>query len=351
MKKVLMVLALLGFVAASAQAEDLTGGLFLAHNPPEIVYSFDAPGAGWCAEYLTYQINDLGQVVPNHVGDFTVGYELGLFYVLAAWNEGPKVWRGVQFGLGDYDGSKFTIIDPLPCYPGAGLEIPGDGWPGPLAGTALVVTDASWDGNYLPIYFFGGYMYYYGDPTDIPLTPHPDDGFGGFASDDVPPVEYEAHDYGVFSIMGEGFVPEFPGDPTGACCFGEDCVPDMLEVDCIEDGGEWVGAYTVCDPNPCLMPRACCFPTGDCLELFEDECMDMGGDWYADEMRCEPNPCPQPTACCVGHDCYIVYSEMECIEEIGGIWVPDSPTCEEDTCDPYTPAEDTSWGTIKNMYR
>lgn len=355
MKKVLMVLALLGFVAASAQAEDLSGGLFLAHNPPEIEYSFDAPGDGWCAEYLLYQIGDLGSVVPNYVGEFVDGFELGSFYVLAAWSVGPKVWRGVQFGLGDYDGSKFYMIDPLACYPGAGLEIPGDGWPGPMAGTALVVTDLSWDGNYLPVYFFGGYFYYYGTPTDIPLTPHPDDGFGGFASDDVPPVEYRAHDYGIFSIMGEGFVPEFPGDPMGACCIGEDeCIDDTYELECVEEmGGRWMGADVVCDPYLCLLPHACCFPDGSCIDMLEMDCLDIDGEWYG-PLNCEPeNPCPQPTACCVPgppHECYIVYSEQECMD-MEGIWLPDVSECEEDTCDPFTPADDTSWGTIKNMYR
>jgi hypothetical protein len=355
MKKVLMVLALLGFVAASAQAMDLSNGLFLAHNPPEILYSFDAPVDGWCAEYMMYQVNDLAQIVPNHEGEFVDGFELGLFYVLAAWEVGPKVWRGVQFGLGDYDGTKFAIIDPLACYPGEGLEIPGTGWPGPNTGTALVVTDASWDGNYLPVYFFGGYMYYYGVPTDIPLTPHPDDGFGGFASDDVPPVEYQAYnDYGVFSIMGEGHVGEFPGAPVGACCLDEfTCVDGTYEADCIDQGGRWMGAQSVCDEELCLLPHACCFPDGSCLDLLEADCMDIGGDWLGD-MMCEPdNPCPQPTACCVPgppHMCYIVYSEQDCMD-MQGIWLPDVSECEDDTCDPYTPAENTSWGTIKSMYR
>jgi len=45
--------------------------------------------------------------------------------------------------------------------------------------------------------------------------------------------------------------------PTGACCGGEagegNCTPDRTEVQCVEsDSGTWMGAGTVCDPNPCI---------------------------------------------------------------------------------------------------
>ena len=44
--------------------------------------------------------------------------------------------------------------------------------------------------------------------------------------------------------------------PTGACCLETgDCLPDLTESECVVDnGGEYQGDDTVCDPNPCYQP-------------------------------------------------------------------------------------------------
>ena len=39
---------------------------------------------------------------------------------------------------------------------------------------------------------------------------------------------------------------------TGACCLQNGtCIPDLFESDCAAQGGQWQGAGTGCDPNPC----------------------------------------------------------------------------------------------------
>jgi hypothetical protein len=62
------------------------------------------------------------------------------------------------------------------------------------------------------------------------------------------------------------------GDPDGACCTGAVC-SEMTESECGGSGGAWEGAFTDCDPSPCLT-GACC-SGGDfntCSETTELGC-------------------------------------------------------------------------------
>ena len=40
--------------------------------------------------------------------------------------------------------------------------------------------------------------------------------------------------------------------PTGACCVGGICLPDLTESQCLGQGGIWQGSGTTCFPNPCI---------------------------------------------------------------------------------------------------
>jgi hypothetical protein len=62
--------------------------------------------------------------------------------------------------------------------------------------------------------------------------------------------------------------------PIGACCFGQDCVPDMTQDQCESQFGIWQGDGSDCFPNPCL-------PTPDYwLRLVDGEPVEQGGTGY-----------------------------------------------------------------------
>jgi hypothetical protein len=351
MRKVLLTLALLGLVAgANAVPDDLTGGVLAAHFVPELVYSGDAPTGGWCAAYAPYAINDLAQV--NARVDVVAGGDPNVWYVLAAWGLEDKTWCGTEFGLGDFDVvDGFSMAEGIPCFPSGGLEIPTAGWPGPNEGTAIVTTDIPWSGNYVPVYFFGGYTYGYA--TDIEITLDPPTAFVGFANCLAPPQTYmiEVDQLGILGVNMDGYVPEFPGVPEGACCVGEDCyfVP---EAECITMGGEYLGNGVLCEPNPCLILDGACCVGGLCTVVEEAACALLGGEFLGAGTVCEPNPCP--AVCCFimpsgSHPCEILL-QADCDAQ-GGFWHPEWISCDPNPCEEFTPTEDASWGSIKNLYR
>lgn len=350
MRKVLLTLALLGMAAGAwATPDDLTGGVFVAHNVEQLAYTTTAPAGGWCNAYAAYAINNLSQVdveLPWHA----VG---SVWYVLAAWELESKTWCGTEFGLGAYDTATYSFLEYFPCFPVAGLEIPTTNWPGPNEGTAFVTTGTPWSGNWVPVYWFGGYAYdaSYG-ATIMPIDVDPPTGFCGFSNCMNPPASFTvgvAQRGGMGVNMG-GIVPEFPGLPEpGACCLPQPpfCM-DLLEQECLTMGGVW-HVDTTCQTYACPEWQACCIG-GICEMLFEENCILLGGT-YMPGMTCEPNPCP--AVCCYGepsgHEC-IITVEAECAA-MSGYWHPEWTSCEPNPCEIYTPAENTSWGEIKNMYR
>jgi hypothetical protein len=88
------------------------------------------------------------------------------FLILGARESEPLGFTDVIFGVGDYDWQWCYIAEYGPCHPELGpLEIPSDAWPGPVTGTSV-----SWptclEGNLVPIYYFGVYVY---GPGQIPF--------------------------------------------------------------------------------------------------------------------------------------------------------------------------------------
>ncbi len=351
MRKVLLTLALLGLAAgvASADPSNLAGGVLAAHHIPELPYTTDPPGTGWCDEYGMYAIGSLAEV--NARIDVT-GYAPVTWYVIAAWEMEDKEWCGTEFGLGDFYGPAFSFAEAFPCFPDEGLEIPTANWPGPLEGTAFVTTTQSWMGNWVPVYFFGGYAYDYQSPQLMALDVDPPTGFIGFGNCASPPAQYEVgmDQRGAMGINGDGIVPIFEEPEPEACCFETGECELLLEPDCLAQGGVYYGGP--CEPNPCPQPEGACCDIGNCAVLTEEECGLIGGEWLGMGTTCDPNPCE--AVCCIDpatqyHTC-IITLEDDCAAQ-GGYWHPEEGSCDPNPCTIYTPTENTSWGQIKEMYR
>jgi len=344
MRKVLLTLALLGLAASAwADVNNLSDGVFFAHAQDALVYSSDPPASGWCSEYIP--ITDRLQV------DTTLPYdgEAHFWFVLAAWSLEGKIWAGTEFGLGSYNVAAYGIAEAGVCAPAGFLEIPTPGWPGPNEGTAFVTTGTPWNGNFVPVYYFAGYTYPGGGlTTDIPIDVDPPTGFCGMSNTQNPPISYMVHpDYR--GVMGAGtapVIPEWPPVPIeGACCMPEPlgACQVMFEADCAAAGGAWQGPGTVCDPNPCEQPGACCIG-GICDVMMQANCELVQGQFQGQGTTCEPNPCE--AVCCFEHDC-VIGLQAACT----GYWHPEWVSCDPNPCEIYTPAENTSWGQIKDMYR
>lgn len=75
-------------------------------------------------------------------------------------------------------------------------------------------------------------------------------------------------------------------EPPGACCDGNTC-SETTEAVC--PLGFWKGAFSSCDPSPCLAGACCSGETfGDCLDVTEAQCTD--GIFRAGEL-CSNNAC------------------------------------------------------------
>ncbi|MEZ4647733.1 MAG: hypothetical protein R3E97_02920 [Candidatus Eisenbacteria bacterium] len=245
------------------------GGIFCVDDPPCVLAENMDPLLS-CADGLTN--------VPEDTP--------ALFSVYAAFPEtdGPRV-SGITFGI-DYPEPVFVLAYES-C---ADFELPTGDWPNPGAGTAVTWTSAQ-TSTLTHVYAFSGYSYsFYGADQSFDLIPHPSQG-GFFADDDVPSNLDPIVDYGVLGFGNNpGYLP-CPAIPMDGAC----CLPDCS---CIvttrnECPGEFYGEGTSCDPNPCSCPAmgACCIDIPECTLLTELECLDQGGIYLGDDLPCEPNPC------------------------------------------------------------
>ncbi len=347
-----LIALILGASVAQADPSNLAYGTLFAHHVPELPYSSDPPpGTGdWCQEYELYAVYATQDV--NARIDVT-GYAPVVWYVLAAWYGEDKEWCGTEFGLGDFYGPAFSFAEAFPCFPDEGLEIPTANWPGPLEGTAFVTTTQSWFGNWVPVYFFGGYAYDYYGAQVIPIAEDPPTGFVGFGNCMAPPQQFDVApgQLGKLGINTDGYVPGMILPPIPeACCFPDGHCELLGEVDCIDSGGVFYGGP--CDPNPCPQPEGACCVIGNCSILTQEECALVGGEWLGMGTSCDPNPCP--AVCCIDattqyHTC-IITLEDECAAQ-GGYWHPEEGSCDPNPCTIYTASQPTSWGEIRNMYQ
>jgi len=387
MKKFLMAVAALVCMGGVAFAGPNAGGTIIAHDAN--------------LQYTTDILDYCGLGTPLSVcegADVNLASSGGtqwVWKVYAAFIPGssPRL-KGMTFGI-TYPGAIALVQGGLgPCIgdPNNGAaEFPGAGWPGTGTGTSLVFqfTQTS---ELVECYWFAGYDYY-GAPALFELGPHPDPVLGGnFADDSVPAIQDPITCFGTLGFNMDGLACCPDTDPEGACCVNEvcsittelncpgdwqgagtDCDPDpcipppdrgaccfgvecvvLEEIPCTDQGGEWQGPNTVCEPNPCEQPpMACCFPDGHCEYVTAADCEALGGIPQGYGTDCEPNDCPQPPpegACCLDDQgtCEVM-TEAECIEG-GGEYQGDDTTCDPNPC-PIVPTQNTTWGRIKANYR
>jgi len=324
MRGILSLLALPALMTGVAAADPyfVTDGVVIAHAPPGLVYTSDTDV---CASYSAAPLTACDQQVTRIDNDQAPM----VWYVLLAWGDGveTKYWRGFEFGLGDFVAgtSGYLITNhgycPVP-EPGAVLTIPTENWPGPNEGIAISATGATedvvWSGNFKAMYWFAGYAY---SAQVIPLRPNP--ATGTVALLPLPghgqPVQVNLYICpGVLGSMGllmDGMMAcPLAGTITGACCFfGNECQVTTWG-ECEEQGGEFQGCDTVCDPNPCPAVWGCCLGNDDeCFMLTEESCNAYGGIWHETNV---------------------------CLEFGGGL-----------SCATCCPAGRVSWGAVKAAFR
>ncbi len=240
----ILTVVFLWAVAAHADPSDLSNGVFIVHSPAVFEYScLQTHDPCYCYGEPSYGIQSCEE---QNTDAYTT--QMIVWYVVAAWTE-EKIWRGTEFGIGDY-WPMFFIWSFGPCFPSEGLEIPSENWPGPNEGTALAVVDVPWQGNFVAVYYFEGYAY--GNTGQIPLAVDPMTGFGGFANAEVPPQQFPATCYGALGC----FMPGFECCPTttvpSVCCLAGAVRYLLAESECTAMGGEWHPEWDSCGPpNPC----------------------------------------------------------------------------------------------------
>jgi predicted outer membrane repeat protein len=272
----------LGIGCGVVPVPGLANGVLIVHCPPGVVYS---SGQNWCGNYdAEFSIHQCGEQV-NQIND----RRAAVWYVLCAW-EVEKQWCGAQFGLGGFNPMAFDFVEWGRCGPTGTMETPTPGWPGPNQGIVLEAPPGvTWSGNFTPVYWFAGYAY---EPAVMPLTPHPQTGFGGWTDCATPPVQWPATCFGAMGVLtaGNACCPGGP-PPVRACCGASGACTLTTEIECTALGGMWHDDWHTCDPNPCPPPVAVCCVEEQCSVVSEAECLDFGGTWHATWTSCQPNPC------------------------------------------------------------
>jgi len=268
-----------------------------AHHASEIEFSAIPPAGGWC-QVLSRP------VIPAMIRQrIDVEDSRAVVWFILFANEGLDDICAMEFGFGDYDGRAFSIQHHGPCYPGNGLDLPSANWPGPNAGTRLAITDSPWQGEWVPIYHFAGYVYAEPGPTLIPFDVNPETGFATVTHCGQEPEALDEYDLGGLGVNTD-WAPPLP--LSSACCHG-----------------------------------------GGCSLESQSACDSLHGEWIPWALSCDPDPCePLVHACCVGALCYAV-TGPECAA-LGGISHWGTPGCDSLIC--TTPVQRVTWGQIKALY-
>jgi hypothetical protein len=296
MKKVLLAAAALACIGGAAHAGVNANGSLIVVLADGVVYTdgitdyCGATGLQSCGDAI---------VRTDGIEETVVFGVLGAFPPIAS----PRV-KGVVFGWA-YDANEIKLVTYGSC---GDFELPTADWPASGEGTAVTWGDAQ-TSTLLDIYWGAAYSYY-GNPTTIDMGVHPTQP-AEFADDSIPAVTDPIAAFGSLGFSTDGNLPCPVDVADGACCFADGSCVVVSRDDCAAGGGEFLGDGVACDPNPCPVPLtgACCI--GElCSIRTADECADSDGDYQGDDSVCDPNPCEIP-----------------------------SPTIE------------TSWGTLKGIYR
>jgi hypothetical protein len=141
--------------------------------------------------------------------------------------------------------------------------------------------------------------------------------------------------------------PEPP--PTGSCCLADGSCTVSVQAACT---AAWTMSGT-CAPNICPSPPdaegACCAPQGTCTVTTRAACPESS-QWHPEWLVCAPNPCPIPQgACCALDDTCTLTILVDCAPP--ATWRGASTICDPNPCPQPEPAEQASWGQLKNRYR
>lgn len=293
MKKVLLAVALLAFTGSVAMAGPNAGGHLLLSLADGVVYTSD--NTGYCGVYDPGTCDNIiaeGQNGPTYVLNVVAAFGVG---------SSPRM-KGVTFG---WTYGNITLVELGSC---GDFEISTTNWPASGEGTA-VTWDVAQTNLLNDVYWVATYSYY-AAPQSLCLVEHPTQG-GNFGDDSVPPELDAIVAFGCFGFNTPGEAP--------------------------------------CPPDQGVM-GACCFQDGSCvMAQGEQDCIDQGGDYQGDGTFCDPNPCPPPPvtgACCVGEECTIT-TEADCPGEYQG----DDTVCDPNPCIEPVPTIESSWGQIKSIYR
>ena len=133
----------------------------------------------------------------------------------------------------------------------------------------------------------------------------------------------------VVSLSACGKDPTKPA--TGACCFSNGSCQIKTASDCSDMSGVYKGDGAVCDPNPCTQPQgACCAPAGTCT-ITEQAACSGGNIWVGANTVCVPNPCPRPGACCAPTGTCTLVKESAC--PTGSTWKGADTVCDPNPCE------------------
>jgi hypothetical protein len=130
------------------------------------------------------------------------------------------------------------------------------------------------------------------------------------------------------------------GGVFGACCdlSTAQCDDDVEITECAEVGKRFVPDTSCGDLEPVCVPElgACCYADGaPCSALLPDECVQTGGQWLGAGTDCVL--CPVVGACCFGADRCVIITQLSCLAE-GGTWAGPGSLCEDcpepPSCDP-----------------
>lgn len=147
--------------------------------------------------------------------------------------------------------------------------------------------------------------------------------------------------HGTF-FVNRGCDPNFcPQPPTGACCTGSAGCEVRNQINCENDGYEYLGDDITCDAQPCANKPmgACCDLDGNCVEVSSLDCHIIGGQYSGDGSTCDEAPCPAALsgACCLPDAECSLGGESECLA-LGGIWQGPKTDCAEGACGPDLPS-------------
>lgn len=114
----------------------------------------------------------------------------------------------------------------------------------------------------------------------------------------------------------------------GACCTDGSCQAGVNCYDCEAEGGEWQGAGSTCDPDPCEAEDVCCCcddgtditcytltagEGADCVTGVEDPIFgNLFGDWTLCTFSQTPGPCQESPI-----DAFSCPSADDCCEDEG----------------------------------